>query len=151
MDKPQKPMSVVRFYVLETNDARLREKFALRLCARTNAEHLRGTVLCADDEHAAAFSKQLWMLERAAFIPNARFDSPLLAKAAIAILVPPERMRRTQVLINLSQDESIDVPSGCGRIFEVVTHAPDVLAVTRARYQAYRKRGWFPETVKIHA
>jgi len=50
------------------------------------------------------------------------------------------------VLINLSLENTPDLPRGCSRVLEIVSPQPDVLHSTRARYRAYRERGLEPQT-----
>ena len=62
------------------------------------------------------------------------------------LAVPPERVARADVLINLSLENTPDLPRGCSRVLEIVSPQPDVLHSTRARYRAYRERGLEPQT-----
>ena len=63
--------------------------------------------------------------------------------------MPPERIARADVLINLSLETTPDLPRDCSRVLEIVTPQPDVLRSTRSRYAAYRERELDPQTHRI--
>ena len=98
---------------------------------------------------AAQLDHALWHSRADSFLTHCRPGDPLEAEAAVLLAVPPERIARTDVLINLSQETAPDLPRDCARVFEIVTPQPDVLQSTRRRYAAYRERELEPQTHRL--
>lgn len=143
--------TVVRFYVLATTEPDARLKFVRVLCRKALQQGEKTTVVCADEASAAQLGELLWLDRPAAFITNVRLGDPLAEKAAVQLVVSPERGAARDVLINLGDATRPDIPNGCKRVFEVVIQCDDVLAVTRKRYRHYVQRGLVPEKVTINA
>ena len=137
----------VRFYVLPAGSGlENRLELACKLAEKAQQERLKTLILCADEHMAAQLDHALWHYRADSFLTHCRPDDPLQAEAAAVLAVPPERVARTDVLINLSLENTPDLPRGCSRVLEIVSPQPDVLHSTRARYRAYRERGLEPQT-----
>ena len=137
----------VRFYVLPAGSGlENRLELACKLAEKAQQERLKTLILCADEHMAAQLDHALWHYRADSFLTHCRPDDPLQAEAAAVLAVPPERVARTDVLINLSLENTPDLPRGCSRVLEIVSPQPDVLHSTRARYHAYRERGLEPQT-----
>ena len=137
----------VRFYVLPAGSGlENRLELACKLAEKAQQERLKTSILCADEHMAAQLDHALWHYRADSFLTHCRPDDPLQAEAAAVLAVPPERVARADVLINLSLENIPDLPRGCSRVLEIVTPQPDVLHSTRARYRAYRERGLEPQT-----
>ena len=137
----------VRFYVLPAGSGlENRLELACKLAEKAQQERLKTLILCADEHMAAQLDHALWHYRADRFLTHCRPDDPLQAEAAAVLAVPPERVARADVLINLSLENTPDLPRGCSRVLEIVSPQPDVLHSTRARYRAYRERGLEPQT-----
>ncbi|RKW10823.1 MAG: DNA polymerase III subunit chi [Cardiobacterium sp.] len=137
----------VRFYVLPAGSGlENRLELACKLAEKAQQERLKTLILCADEHMAAQLDHALWHYRADSFLTHCRPDDPLQAEAAAVLAVPPERVARADVLINLSLENTPDLPRGCSRVLEIVSPQPDVLHSTRARYRAYRERGLDPQT-----
>ena len=137
----------VRFYVLPAGSGlENRLELACKLAEKAQQERLTTLILCADEHMAAQLDHALWHYRADSFLTHCRPDDPLQAEAAAVLAVPPERVARADVLINLSLENTPDLPRGCSRVLEIVSPQPDVLHSTRARYRAYRERGLEPQT-----
>ena len=137
----------VRFYVLRAGSGlENRLELACKLAEKAQQERLKTLILCADEHMAAQLDHALWHYRADSFLTHCRPDDPLQAEAAAVLAVPPERVARADVLINLSLENTPDLPRGCSRVLEIVSPQPDVLHSTRARYRAYRERGLEPQT-----
>ena len=137
----------VRFYVLPAGSGlENRLELACKLAEKAQQERLKTLILCADEHMAAQLDHALWHSRADSFLTHCRPDDPLQAEAAAVLAVPPERVARADVLINLSLENTPDLPRGCSRVLEIVSPQPDVLHSTRARYRAYRERGLEPQT-----
>lgn len=142
---PTKP--TVRFYVLpDGSGLENRLELACKLAEKAQQERLKTLIICADEHMAAQLDHALWHYRADSFLTHCRPGDPLEAEAAVLLAVPPERIARTDVLINLSQETAPDLPRDCARVFEIVTPQPDVLQSTRRRYAAYRERELEPQT-----
>ena len=142
---PTKP--TVRFYVLpDGSGLENRLELACKLAEKAQQERLKTLIICADEHMAAQLDHALWHYRADSFLTHCRPGDPLEAEAAVLRAVPPERIARTDVLINLSQETAPDLPRDCARVFEIVTPQPDVLQSTRRRYAAYRERELEPQT-----
>jgi DNA polymerase III subunit chi len=137
----------VRFYVLPAGSGlENRLELACKLAEKAQQERLKTLILCADEHMAAQLDHALWHYRADSFLTHCRPDDPLQAEAVAVLAVPPERVARADVLINLSLENTPDLPRGCSRVLEIVSPQPDVLHSTRARYRAYRERGLDPQT-----
>ena len=137
----------VRFYVLPAGSGlENRLELACKLAEKAQQKCLKTLILCADEHMAAQLDHALWHYRADSFLTHCRPDDPLQAEAAAVLAVPPERVTRADVLINLSLENTPDLPRGCSRVLEIVSPQPDVLHSTRARYRAYRERGLEPQT-----
>ena len=137
----------VRFYVLPAGSGlENRLELACKLAEKAQQERLKTLILCADEHMAAQLDHALWHYRADSFLTHCRPDDPLQAEAVAVLAVPPERVARADVLINLSLENTPDLPRGCSRVLEIVSPQPDVLHSTRARYRAYRERGLEPQT-----
>ena len=137
----------VRFYVLPAGSGlENRLELACKLAEKAQQERLKTLILCADEHMAAQLDHALWHYRADSFLTHCRPDDPLQAEAEAVLAVPPERVARADVLINLSLENIPDLPRGCSRVLEIVSPQPDVLHSTRARYRAYRERGLEPQT-----
>lgn len=142
---PTKP--TVRFYVLPGGSGlENRLELACKLAEKAQQERLKTLIICADEHMAAQLDHALWHYRADSFLTHCRPGDPLEAEAAVLLAVPPERIARTDILINLSQETAPDLPRDCARVFEIVTPQPDVLQSTRRRYAAYRERELEPQT-----
>ena len=140
----------VRFYVLpDEADVKQRLQLTCTLVEKAAQENLRALILCANDDMAAALDELLWSFKPESFIPHSLLDEDMAKHANIWLAVPPARINEADVIINLSLDPIPDIPRSCNRIFEIVTQHSDILAATRKRYTAYRKRGLEPQTHKL--
>ena len=145
---PTKP--TVRFYVLpDGSGLENRLELACKLAEKAQQERLKTLIICADEHMAAQLDHALWHYRADSFLTHCRPGDPLEAEAAVLLAVPPERIARTDVLINLSQETAPDLPRDCARVFEIVTPQPDVLQSTRRRYAAYRERELEPQTYRL--
>lgn len=145
---PTKP--TVRFYVLpDGSGLENRLELACKLAEKAQQERLKTLIICADEHMAAQLGHALWHYRADSFLTHCRPGDPLEAEAAVLLAVPPERIARTDVLINLSQETAPDLPRDCARVFEIVTPQPDVLQSTRRRYAAYRERELEPQTYRL--
>ena len=145
---PTKP--TVRFYVLpDGSGLENRLELACKLAEKAQQERLKTLIICADEHMAAQLDHALWHYRADSFLTHCRSGDPLGAEAAVLLAVPPERIARTDVLINLSQETAPDLPRDCARVFEIVTPQPDVLQSTRRRYAAYRERELEPQTHRL--
>lgn len=141
--------TVVRFYILPGTESAARLSFVRVLCRKALQNGEKTAVVCADEATATQLGELLWMDRPASFIANARGSDPMAEKAAVQLVVSPERGTSVDVLIDLGDETRPDIPSGCKRMFEVVIQQSDVLAVTRKRYLHYLQRGFTPEKVTI--
>ena len=145
---PTKP--TVRFYVLpDGSGLENRLELACKLAEQAQPERLKTLIIGADEHRAAQLDHALWHYRADSFLTHCRPGDPLEAEAAVLLAVPPERIARTDVLINLSQETAPDLPRDCARVFEIVTPQPDVLQSTRRRYAAYRERELEPQTYRL--
>ena len=145
---PTKP--TVRFYALpDGSGLENRLELACKLAEKAQQERLKTLIICADEHMAAQLDHALWHYRADSFLTHCRPGDPLEAEAAVLLAVPPERIARTDVLINLCQETAPDLPRDCARVFEIVTPQPDVLQSTRRRYAAYRERELEPQTYRL--
>ena len=148
MTKPTKPL--IRFYLLPAGSGlEHRLQLACKLAEKNQQARQKTHILCADDNMAAQLDHALWHYRADSFLTHCRTGDEAEAEAAVVIAVPPERISRTDLLINLSQENSPDLPRDCARVFEIVSPQADVLQSTRNRYTAYRERGFEPQTHRI--
>ena len=138
---PTKP--TVRFYVLPDGSAsKTASNSPANSPKKPNKERLKTLIICADEHMAAQLDHALWHYRADSFLTHCRPGDPLEAEAAVLLAVPPERIARTDVLINLSQETAPDLPRDCARVFEIVTPQPDVLQSTRRRYAPTANASW---------
>ncbi len=140
---------LIRFYVLPQTENSARLDLVCRLVEKAQTENQRVYILCTDENMAAALDELLWTYKPSAFIPHCREGEQQEKHANILIGIPPSRARKTDVLINLSLLDKIDIPAGCSRVFEIVSQSEDVLKITRTRFQQYRQRGLQPESIRL--
>lgn len=137
----------IRFYILpDGSGLEHRLDLVCKLAEKAQQEGQKTLILCADDNMAAQLDHALWHYRADSFLPHCRSGDPLESEAAAVLTVPPERAAACDVLINLSNETTPDLPRGCNRVFEIVSPQADVLASTRRRYAAYRERGLEPQT-----
>ena len=137
----------IRFYILpDGSGLEHRLNLVCKLAEKAQQEGQKTLILCADDNMAAQLDHALWHYRADSFLPHCRSGDPLESEAAAVLTVPPERATACDVLINLSNETTPDLPRGCNRVFEIVSPQADVLASTRRRYAAYRERGLEPQT-----
>ena len=137
----------IRFYILpDGSGLEHRLNLVCKLAEKAQQEGQKTLILCADDNMAAQLDHALWHYRADSFLPHCRSGDPLESEAAAVLTVPPERAAACDVLINLSNETTPDLPRGCNRVFEIVSPQADVLASTRRRYAAYRERGLEPQT-----
>ena len=146
---PVKP--TVRFYILpDGSGLEHRLELACKLAEKAQQERLQTLICCADEAMAAQLDHALWHYRADdSFLTHCRPDDPLAGEAAVLLAVPPERIARADVLINLSLETTPDLPRDCSRVLEIVPPQPDVLRSTRSRYAAYRERELDPQTHRI--
>ena len=143
--------TIVRFYILQDTEITARLSFACTLCRKALQNGEKTAVVCADEATAAQFGEGLWLDHPTAFITNTRLNDPLVEKAAVQLVVPPERGAAVDVLIDLGDETQVDIPHNCKSVFEVVIQRENILAITRKRYLHYRRRGFSPEKIAIDA
>ncbi|MDO4643555.1 MAG: DNA polymerase III subunit chi [Cardiobacteriaceae bacterium] len=148
MTQISKPL--IRFYVLPA-DSGLENRLDLtcKLAEKAQEEDLKTLVLCADDNMAAQLDERLWSYRAESFLTHCRTNDPLAEEASVLLAIVPERAVSVDVLINLSLENTPDIPRGCKRIMEIVSPQVDVLQSTRSRFAAYRECGFEPQTHKI--
>lgn len=108
---------------------------------------------------ADALSQALWALEPAEFLPHARAGSPaaLLRRSPVWLLPewpladtgvgPDEADAADAPRVWLNLDGDLAPERGCQRLIEIVGTEPPSLAQGRARWSAYKARGWDPQRV----
>ncbi len=140
---------MVRFYVLKSSHDKARIQFVCRLCEKAQQSGKKTTVLCDSESVAEQLDQALWLMGPESFLPHCRLEDALAEKAAVLIAVSPERGPSSEVLINLSLDEKVNIPAGCEKVFEVVNQNPSVVSSSRERYRYYQAQGITPETVRL--
>jgi len=141
----------VDFYVLAGEDARVRLKFACRICEQAALAGQRAFVWHDDDAELERFDELLWTFADRSFVPHERFgdaqqwnDTPVLLGGGA---LPPEPY---DLLLNLG----MAVPAGAGhaaRIVEIIDADEARRAAGRLRFRSYRAAGLNPETHNVAA
>lgn len=139
-------MTLVRFYVLKTDESAKRLDFLCRLAEKAQQQEAKMHILCADDSMAHDLDRRLWDFKDTAFLPHC-FEGE--GEADILLSVFPNRVQSASVFVNLSYELQIDIPQKCEKIFELVTQEALVLQSTRARYKLYKEYNFPIEMVNI--
>ncbi|MFT3905401.1 MAG: DNA polymerase III subunit chi [Steroidobacteraceae bacterium] len=142
-------MQRVDFYVLDSQDARERLRFACRVIDKAfQAEH-RVLVWCQDGAELQALDDLLWSFAQDSFIPHEPAsaesswdEAPVLLSHGAA---PPSA---PDVLINLAAGVP-PLVSASERVLEIIDADPARRQSGRARFKQYRDQGVEPTTHNI--
>ncbi len=140
---------LVRFYVYQQLvDEQTRLNFVCLLCEKAQAAKQRVAILCSDQTQAKALDERLWAFKPDSFIPHCFNDDDrdLLSHAVAVLSIVPQRLIQADIIINLSLENSVEIPRRCSRIFEIVNQTPEILKATRQRFLHYRQIGLTPQT-----
>ncbi len=139
-------MTRVDFYILDSADSVNRSLFVCRLAEK--AWRMGHTIHIQTNQLADAESldELLWNFKAEAFIPHAL--APTIKSTPIHIGYGGTVSQHHDLLINLCNEVPLFF-SSFERVAEVVTQAPDQLAISRERFRFYRQRGYALESHKI--
>lgn len=144
-------MTQINFYVLSEPGAQARAALACRLTEKAYKLGHKVYLHTQTDQDAGQLDDFLWTFRAGSFVPHARIGTqakdghdaaPVLVGSNTA---PPDDFN---VLINLGQD----VPAFFDRferVAEIVDASDEQRQQARARFRAYRDRGYEPETHKL--
>ncbi|MTW22588.1 DNA polymerase III subunit chi [Allochromatium palmeri] len=141
-------MTRVDFYSLEPDSRGDRFILACRLVERIRAQELRVLILCPDREEARHLDRLLWTLRQESFLPHGLVGSVDAALTPILISLDGSPASECQVLLNLSRE----LPPGLERferLCDLVDNDPALRQAGRARFRAYRERGYAPNHHQI--
>jgi DNA polymerase-3 subunit chi len=130
-------MTVVDFYV----NAADRERLACRLAAKAAAQGRRILVLAPDPGLAARLDRLMWTWPPTAFLPHCLASEPLAAETPVLIALDAEPPSGCPVLLNLGAECPPQLDR-YERVLEVVGADEEERRRGRARYAAYRERGY---------
>ena len=140
----------VDFYVTETSAPRDRLRTACRVVEKAYLAGHTVLVWHTDLEELREFDELLWTFGDGTFVPHESITASGFASAPVLLTsgdLPPAGF---EVLVNLAPE----VP-GCvtaaRRIAEFIDGDPDRRQAGRARFRAYKERGWAPTTHNLRS
>jgi DNA polymerase-3 subunit chi len=107
-----------------------------------------------DAQRLARLDSALWTFSALDFLPHVYADSELADRTPVWLSMTAVGDRQRDVLLLLDDDTAPDFERWFGRferVIEVVSNEADDLARARARFKAYRERGFTPNTHPIGA
>jgi DNA polymerase III subunit chi len=135
----------VDFYVTESTAPRDRLRTACRVVEKAYLAGNTVLVWNTDLEELRELDELLWTFGDGSFVPHEAISATGFAAAPVLLTsatVPPEGF---DVLVNLAADVPACVASA-RRVAEFIDGDPDRRQAGRARFRAYKDRGWSPTT-----
>ncbi|MCU0897603.1 MAG: DNA polymerase III subunit chi [Burkholderiales bacterium] len=130
-------MTQIDFY-LQAPD---RLQIACRLIVKAYAAKNRVLVYAPDEPVARALDRLLWTTPAIGFVPHCMAHDPLAAETPVLIAREGEAPGQDDVLLNLHHEWPPFFPR-FQRLLEIVGPEEDDKSAARARFRAYRDRGY---------
>ncbi|MCU0804698.1 MAG: DNA polymerase III subunit chi [Burkholderiales bacterium] len=130
-------MTQIDFYLQATD----RLQVACRLVAKAYSAKNRVLVYSPDDATARALDRLLWTTPAIGFVPHCMAHDPLAAETPILIARAGDTPGHDDVLLNLHH-EWPPFFTRFQRLLEIVGPDEDDKSAARARFRAYRDRGF---------
>ena len=130
-------MTRIDFYLQAPNKLDV----ACKLVGKAFAAKNRVLVYSPDDVVARALDKLLWTTPAIAFVPHCMAHDPLAAETPVVIAGEGDAPGHDDVLLNLHREWPSFFPR-FQRLLEIVGPDEDDKAAARARFRAYRDRGF---------
>jgi DNA polymerase III subunit chi len=140
----------VDFYVTESTAPRDRLRTACRVVEKA---YLAGnTVLIwhTDLEELRELDELLWTFGDGSFVPHEAISAGGFASAPVLLTSSPTPQGGFDVLVNLAP-EVPECVAAARRVAEFIDGDPDRRQAGRARFRAYKDRGWAPVTHNLRA
>lgn len=135
----------VDFYVTESTAPRDRLRTACRVAEKAYLAGNTVLVWHTDLEELREFDELLWTFSDGSFVPHEAITASGFASAPVLLTSAPTPPDGFDVLVNLAADVP-ECVSAARRVAEFIDGDPDRRQAGRARFRAYKDRGWSPVT-----
>jgi DNA polymerase III subunit chi len=140
----------VDFYVTESTAPRDRLRTACRVVEKAYLAGNTVLVWHTDPEELREFDELLWTFGDGSFVPHEAITPSGFASAPVLLTSSPTPQGSFDVLVNLAP-EVPECVSAAKRVAEFIDGDPDRRQAGRARFRAYKDRGWAPVTHNLRA
>lgn len=135
----------VDFYVTESTAPRDRLRTACRVVEKAYLAGNTVLVWHTDLEELREFDELLWTFGDGSFVPHEAITASGFTSAPVLLTSAPTPPGGYDVLVNLAA-EVPECVAGARRVAEFIDGDPDRRQAGRARFRAYKDRGWSPVT-----
>lgn len=126
-----------------------RVHYACRVTRKARAADKRVVVFATDAGRLAQFDAALWTFSALDFLPHVYVDSALAAETPVLLALDASLAPASDVLLSLDDHVPPDFDklfTRYERVIEIVAQEDEDRARGRARFKAYRERGFEPTT-----
>jgi DNA polymerase-3 subunit chi len=149
-DTPSTDGTRVDFYVTESTAPRDRLRTACRVVEKAYLAGHTVLVWHTDVEELREFDELLWTFGDGSFVPHEAITASWFATAPVLLTSSPTPSSSFDVLVNLAPDVPACV-SAAGRVAEFIDGDAERRQAGRARFRAYKDRGWTPTTHNLRS
>jgi DNA polymerase III subunit chi len=139
------PGTRVDFYVTESTAPRDRLRTACRVVEKAYLAGHTVLVWHTDVEELRELDELLWTFGDGSFVPHEAITASGFSSAPVLLTSAPTPEGGFDVLVNLAADVPACVASA-RRVAEFIDGDADRRQAGRARFRAYKERGWTPTT-----
>ncbi len=142
-------MPEISFYVLSSNEERLRSFFCCKLIEKAYRQGVFCYLLTDSDSQTRMLDNLLWTFRPNSFIPHEIYSGELPAidnLVLIGSLPPPDHWKK--VVVNFSLQTLKDL-TAVERLLEIIDHHPQRIQAGRNRYRVYQQQGLEIKTLQI--
>jgi DNA polymerase-3 subunit chi len=140
----------VDFYVTETTEPRERLRTACRVVEKAYLAGNTVLVWHTDVDELRTFDELLWTFSDGTFIPHEAITANGFASAPVLLTSAATPEGQFDVLVNLAADVPPCVDAA-RRVAEFIDADPTRRQAGRARFRAYKDRGWAPNTHNLRS
>jgi DNA polymerase III subunit chi len=140
----------VDFYVTETTAPRDRLRTACRVVEKAYLAGHTVLVWHTDAEELREFDELLWTFGDGSFVPHEALTASGFSSAPVLLTSAPTPEGGFDVLVNLAADVPACV-AAARRVAEFIDGDPERRQAGRARFRAYKERGWAPATHNLRS
>lgn len=124
-----------------------RVRYSCRVIRKARAADKRAVVYTRHADRLAQFDQALWTFSALDFVPHVYSDSPLATATPVLLALNAESAPASDVLLTLDDEpppEFEQLFTRYQRVIEVVSCDAEDRQCARARFKAYRERGFEP-------
>lgn len=139
-------MPRIDFYILPEHN--IPQRFVCNLTSKVKAEGYSVHIQAQDKNEAKKLDDSLWTFRDISFLPHALIDDADVEQHTVTIGWPDMDQNKTDVLINLTQNEPVETEDYT-RILEIVSAEANSKQRARELYRSYREKGYELNTHNI--